>query len=163
MRTALSALLAVLLLGIELFAFGYVSASPFGGAVSVHSGPGPKWPVIGELRAGEEVSVSDCVKGWGQHDWCKVSSLGIEGYVHEGALAPSGERIFVAPVVTAGPVQLRKRPGSGSRVVAAIPASTQVHVAHCTHGWLRGWCRVNLDGRTGYVRSESLRRGVAAQ
>ena len=163
MRAALSVLLAVVFLGIELFAIGYVSANPFGGPVRVHSGPGPKWSVVGELHAGDEVSVSDCVRGWGQHDWCKVSSAGIEGFVHEGALAPSGDRIFVAPVVTGAPAKLRKRPGSGSAVVATIPASAQVHVAHCTHGWLRGWCKVNLDGRTGFVRSESLRRGVAAQ
>lgn len=162
MRAALSILLAVVLLGIELSTIGYVSANPFGGSVSVHSGPGPKWPVIGELHAGDEVSVSDCVRGWGQHDWCRVSSFGVEGYVHEGALAPSGDRIVVAPVVTVAPASLRKKPGSGS-VVATIPASTQVHVAHCTHGWLHGWCKVNLDGRTGFIRSEYLRRGVAAQ
>jgi hypothetical protein len=125
MRAALSVLLAVVLLGIELFAIGYVSANPFGGPVRVHSGPGPKWSVVGELHAGDEVSVSGCVRGWGQHDWCKVSSAGIEGFVHEGALAPSGDRIFVAPVVTVAPAKMRKRPGSGSAVVATIPASAK--------------------------------------
>ena len=130
-------------------------ASP---SVSVHAGPGPRWPVVGDLAAGEEVFISDCVKGWGQHDWCKVHGAGLEGYVREGALAPVGQQIFVAPVFTTSTTMLRRGPTSRSGVVAVVPASSEAHVAHCTGGWLRGWCKAHVDGKSGYLNSGVLRR-----
>lgn len=139
-------------------ALSSVGAKALENSVSVHAGPGVQWAVIGELPAGEEVFVSDCAKGSGQHDWCKVSFSGSEGYIHEGALAPLGERVVVAPVFTSGATQLRKQARSNAPVVSALPASTMVYVAHCSHGWLRGWCKVNAGARSGYVRADLLHR-----
>jgi uncharacterized protein YraI len=129
-----------------------------GPSVSVHAGPGPRWPVVGDLSAGEEVFIADCVKGWGQHDWCKVHASGLEGYIREGALAPVGQQIFVAPVFTTGATMLRRGPSSRSGVVAVVPASTEAHVAHCTGGWLRGWCKAHVGEKSGYLDSGVLHR-----
>ena len=49
-------------------ALSSVGAKALENSVSVHAGPGVQWAVIGELPAGEEVFVSDCAKGSGQHD-----------------------------------------------------------------------------------------------
>jgi uncharacterized protein YraI len=143
---------------LSLFLAGGVVAKAAETSVSVHSGPGPQFPILAEIPAGDEILVADCVKGWGQHDWCKVSIFGGEGYIHEGALAPSGERVVVAPVLTTRAATLRNAGRSGSPAVASVPASTKVDVAHCTHGWLRGWCKVTYAGRSGYVPSNALHR-----
>jgi uncharacterized protein YraI len=127
-------------------------------SVSVHSGPGPQWPVVTEIPAGDEVFVADCVKGGGQHDWCKITIFGSEGYIHEGALAPVGDRVVVAPVLTSRVTDLRRSAKSNAPIVSVIPAGTQVNVAHCTHGWLRGWCKINVAGSSGYLRADSLHR-----
>ncbi|MDB5538782.1 MAG: hypothetical protein JWQ89_509, partial [Devosia sp.] len=48
---------------------------------TVHSGPGPRYSVVGTIPAGESVNVTACQTGW-----CFVQSPGPSGWVGAGAL-----------------------------------------------------------------------------
>lgn len=124
----------------------------------VHAGPGPSWAKRFEIPTGAHVKVGSCRSGWGHHDWCKVTYRGKNGFIHEGALKPFGAHAIVAPVITKSVVKLHKNPGSSSAVLTTLGAGVQVDVAHCSKGWLKGWCRVNHDGHAGFVEAQKLKR-----
>jgi uncharacterized protein YraI len=124
----------------------------------VHAGPGPAWVKKFEIPSGAHVKVGSCQSGWGHHDWCKVSYRGKKGFIHEGALKPFGKHAIVAPIVTTAAVKLRANPGSAATVLMRLDAGAQVDVAHCSKGWLKGWCRVNHNGHSGFIEASSLRR-----
>ena len=128
-----------------------------GRTAHVHKGPGPAWEKSFEVPSGAHVKVGSCKAGWGHHDWCKVTYRGKTGFIHEGALKPSGKHAIVAPVITTEAVKLHKAAASSSSIVTELRDGEQVNVAHCSEGWLKGWCRVNHEGHTGYVKGASLR------
>ena len=124
----------------------------------VHAGPGPTWGKSFEIPSGAHVKVGSCQSGWGHHDWCKVTYRGKNGFIHEGALKPYGRHAVVAPIVTTEAVRLHKNPASASPAPMTLGAGAQVDVAHCSKGWLKGWCRVHHNGRAGFVEASSLRQ-----
>jgi len=137
---------------------GAASATPLVSPAKVRTGPGAEWPVIAEIGAGADVRVLGCYSGW-EGGWCQVRYHKVKGYVDAGQLAPSGtSNVIVAPVVTTDHANLRQGPGTNWPSLAVIPASTPVDVAHCTQGWLFGWCKVTYEGQTGYVNSVLLQR-----
>jgi len=135
-----------------------VPVMAWGRTAQVHSGPGPAFAKKFEIPSGAHVRVGSCQTGWGHHDWCKVAYRGKNGFIHEGALKPLGKHAIVAPVVAAAPAKMHKNPGSAAAVIATLNKGEQVNVAHCSKGWLKGWCRVNHNGHAGFVEASSLRR-----
>ncbi len=137
---------------------GAASATPLVSPAKVRTGPGAEWPVIAEIGAGADVRVLGCSSGW-EGGWCQVRYGKVKGYVDAGQLAPLGtSNVIVAPIVTSDIANLRQGPGTSWPSLAVIPASSPVDVAHCSRGWLYGWCKVTYEGRTGYVNSVLLQR-----
>lgn len=128
-------------------------ASPVTSPANVRSGPSPKWPVIATIPAGADVQVLQCGGGW-KRDWCQVSYGQIKGFVGAGVLAPSGNNVVVAPVVTTALANLYKGPGTKFPVIAAVPGGVTVSKGACS----ASWCQVNYDGKVGYMMENLLQR-----
>jgi uncharacterized protein YraI len=141
-----------------LFSFA-VSAEPVTSPTNLRSGPGLKWPVLAAIPAGTDVDIVNCYGGW-KHDWCNVHYNGFNGFVLAYTLAPSpsGNNVWVAPVVTTDLANVRKGPGKNWPVVAVIQPGSAVNVLSCTGGWLYRWCKVDVAGTTGYVNNLLLKR-----
>jgi uncharacterized protein YraI len=133
------------------------SASPVTSPANMRSGPGPKWPVIVQIPAGADVDVVNCGPGW-KHDWCHVKFQGNDGFVAAYTLAPAGNNVVVAPVVTTDLANVRKGPGTHWPVIGVLQPGTVVNVSSCSRGWLFGWCRIHYEGNYGFVNSVLLKR-----
>lgn len=132
-------------------------AAPVSSPANVRSGPSAKWPVIATIPAGADVQVLNCGGGW-KRDWCKVSYGQVSGYVAAGVLAPSGNNVVVAPVVTSELANLYKGPSPRYPVITAVPGGSRVNQGGCVAGWQTRWCQVNYDGKVGYMMENLLQR-----
>lgn len=139
------------------FAASAALAAPVSSPANVRSGPSTKWPVVATIPAGADVTVLNCGGGW-RRDWCKVAYGATKGYVAAGALAPSGNNVVVAPVVTTELANLYKGPGVRYPVIAAVPGGATVNQGGCVAGWQTRWCQVNYDGKVGYMMENLLQR-----
>ncbi|BDV34350.1 SH3 domain-containing protein [Methylocystis iwaonis] len=148
--------LALAAISLSLVA-GAASAAPVTSPVNVRSGPSPKWPVIATIPAGADVQVLQCGGGW-KRDWCKVSFGQISGYIAAGVLAPSGNNVEIAPVVTSELANLYKGPGMKYKVIGAVPGGSRVNKGACYAGWQANWCQVNYNGTVGYMMESLLQR-----
>ena len=108
-------------------------ASPLTSAANVRSGPSPKWPVIGQLPAGVDVTVLDCGGGW-KRDWCQIQAGNVKGFVAAGVLGTQGNNVDVAPVTTNNDVAIYKGPGVNYKILGSIPENTTVNIGSCVHG-----------------------------
>lgn len=140
-----------------VLAAGAALAAPVTSPANVRSGPSTKLPVIAVIPAGADVDVINCGGGW-RRDWCQVSYGGTTGFVPAGVLAPSGQDVIVAPVVTTELANLYKGPGTKYRVIAAVPGGSRVNKGACVAGWQSRWCQVNFDGKVGYMMEGLLQR-----
>lgn len=124
---------------------------------TIHRGPGNSYPVLGHIPVGAEVNVSNCNAGW-KNNWCHVSYEGINGFINANTLAPSGNNVVVAPIVTNNAAYMRGGPGQSYSVVGVLSPNSQVNVTKCTTSWLQGWCKVDFDGLQGWVHGSLLQR-----
>src|SRR5260370_32960654 len=53
--------------------------------LTVRAGPGPRYPVVGSIQAGEAVDVGNCTG-----NWCQVSFSGGSGFANRSYLAMAG-------------------------------------------------------------------------
>ena len=53
--------------------------------LNVRGGPGIDHPILDTLKVGERVFVNDC-----RGDWCRITHVGIDGWVFEPYLASAG-------------------------------------------------------------------------
>ncbi|WP_363348677.1 SH3 domain-containing protein [Methylocystis echinoides] len=132
-------------------------AAPVTSPANVRLGPSPKLPVIATIPAGADVQVLDCGGGW-RRDWCKVAYGKVKGYVAAGVLAPSGNDVVVAPVVTTELANLYKGPGVKWAVIGPVPGGSTVNKGACVPGWQARWCIVNYNGQVGYMMENLLER-----
>lgn len=139
--------------------FSYAaSANPITSPTNLRSGPGLKWPVLAAIPAGTDVDVINCYGGW-KHDWCNVHYQGYNGYVLAYTLAPSGNNVIVAPIVTNDLANVRKGPGTHWPVIGVIQPGTAVNINYCASGWLYRWCHVTASDHTsGFINSLLLKR-----
>ena len=158
-KTMQSKFIALLAAATIFAAIGGAAAAPreITDPVNVRSGPGPKWPVIGVIEADTEMNVQNCGQGW-KRAWCQVQFGDKIGFVHASALAPLGNTVIVAPLVTTNLANVRSGPGKKWPVVATIEPSTQVNISSCSKGWGTSWCLVHIDGTTGYINRLLLAR-----
>ncbi|MEK4035212.1 SH3 domain-containing protein [Methylocystis sp. IM3] len=124
---------------------------------TIHKGPGNSYPVLGRIPVGGEVDVVNCNAGW-KANWCHVKYQGIDGFVNANTLAPSGNDVIVAPIVTNNAAYMRSGPGQSYSVVGVLTPNSQVDVKKCTTTWLQGWCKVDFDGLEGWVHGSLLQR-----
>jgi len=68
--------------------------------VNLRSGPGPEYPVVGVLRAGETVDVAGCTGSW-----CRVRAPGGVGFASRNYLAMAGGAPGIGVAVTPGYVE----------------------------------------------------------
>jgi len=94
--------------------------------------------VIAIIPAEAQVYVLNRGPGW-KRDWCHVRYENATGYIAAGDLAPSGNTVIVAPLVTTYLANPRSGPGSKWGSVATIPPGTQVNSSGCINGWSGGW------------------------
>jgi uncharacterized protein YraI len=139
------------------FAASAALAAPITSPANVRMGPSPKLPVIAVIPAGADVTVLNCGGGW-RRDWCKVAYGQTTGYVAAGVLAPSGNNVVIAPVVTTELANLYKGPGVNYRVIGTVPGGSTVNKGGCVAGWQAHWCQVNYDGKVGYMMENLLER-----
>ncbi|GLI92974.1 SH3 domain-containing protein [Methylocystis echinoides] len=132
-------------------------AAPVSSPANLRSGPYPRSPVIATIPAGADVTVLNCGGGW-RRDWCKVAYGQTKGYVAAGVLAPSGNNVIIAPVVTTELANLYKGPGVKYPVIEAVPGGARVNKGGCVAGWQTRWCQVNYDGKVGYMMENLLQR-----
>jgi hypothetical protein len=59
------------------------------------------------------------------------------------------------PATVASDVNLRKGPGTDSKIITLIPKGTMVEVGNCTNGW----CQVSWNGQDGYSIATNLGLG----
>jgi uncharacterized protein YraI len=124
---------------------------------TIHKGPSNSYPVLGHVPVGGDVDVVNCNAGW-KANWCHVKYQGIDGFVNANTLAPSGNNVIVAPIVTNNAAYMRSGPGQSYSVVGVLTPNSQVDVKKCTTTWLQGWCRVDFDGLEGWVHGSLLQR-----
>src|SRR5581483_11919051 len=93
-RNTLLASGAVLLLSTGIAAAAPATAES---DVNVRSGPGPGYPVVGVLRAGETVDVAGCTGSW-----CRVRAPSGSGFASRNYLALAGGGPSVGVAVTPG-------------------------------------------------------------
>jgi uncharacterized protein YraI len=126
-------------------------------AATIHKGPGNSYPVLGTIPVGADVNLANCGPGW-KANWCHVKYNGIDGFINANTLAPSGNNVAVAPIVTNDAAYMRKGPGQGYAIVGVLTPNSQVNVTKCTTSWLQGWCKVDFDGLEGWVHGSLLTR-----
>ena len=133
-------------------------ASPLTSAANVRSGPSPKWPVIGQLPAGVDVTVLDCGGGW-KRDWCQIQAGNVKGFVAAGVLGTQGNKVDIAPVTTNNNIAIYEGPGVNYKILGSIPENTTVNIGSCIYGWGETtWCKVNYGGKKGYALQSELQR-----
>jgi uncharacterized protein YraI len=74
--------------------------------LNIRAGPGPQFPIVGVINAGEATMVTGCLQG---SKWCTVSHSGAQGWAYSDYLTagksaphkPSGgtDRIYVREVI----------------------------------------------------------------
>lgn len=134
-----------------------VSADTLASIATIRKGPGNSYPVLGHVPVGGEVNVVNCNAGW-KANWCHIQYQGIDGFVNANTLAPSGNNVVVAPIVTTDAAYIRSGPAQSYPSVGVLIPNSQVNVEKCTDRWLQGWCKVNFDGLEGWVHGSLLKR-----
>jgi uncharacterized protein YraI len=134
-----------------------VLADTLASVATIRKGPGNSYPVIGHVPVGGEVDVTQCNPGW-KANWCHVKYQGIDGFVNGNTLAPSGNNVVVAPIVTNNAAYMRSGPSQSYSIVGVLTPNSQVNVKKCTTSWLQGWCKVDFDGLEGWVHGSLLTR-----
>ena len=78
--------------------------------LNVRAGPGPQYPVIGVLAAGQSATLSGCIEG---SKWCTIAEAGGKGWVYSDYVTGDfgGSRVVVT-----------RRPADAAIAVVAPPA-----------------------------------------
>jgi uncharacterized protein YraI len=113
--------------------------------------------VIGVIEADTEMNVQNCGQGW-ERAWCQVQFGDKIGFVVASSLAPFGNTVIVAPLVTTDLANVRSRPGTKWAIIGTIPPATQVNISSYSKGWGTSWCRMHFEGKTGYINRLFLER-----
>ena len=127
--------------------------------LNLRQAPGADAKIITSFPVGTAVTVLQ--KG---SEWHKVKVCGLEGYMSSrylaNAKAPEYTKPLPAPVkatlknINGGHVvNFRLYPGMKTKIIKAYPVGTQVTVLE--KGEL--WCKVEIDGQTGYVSTYMLK------
>ncbi len=144
--------------------------------VYVRADAGTSYSIVMALNGGTVVSVTGSKKGADGYVWYAVSYNGKAGYVRSDLLSVKGtvpgssdpstptpgtqEEVFTSctgvVLPTAG-VNVRSDAGTSFSVVMALTKGTKVTIT----GVLRGtdgydWCRIEYNGKTGYIRADML-------
>ncbi len=132
---------------------------------NVRSGPGTSYSIIGDVKAGDTVTITGTDSGW-----YKISFNGGTGYiasslVNTGSAAPT-------PAPTPAPststnktgrvnydANIRSGPGTENPIVGDVKAGATVTIT----GSEKGWYKVSYNGVTGYIASSLVdETGTAA-
>ncbi|RST72472.1 mannosyl-glycoprotein endo-beta-N-acetylglucosamidase, partial [Siminovitchia acidinfaciens] len=136
----------------------YVDVKP-GSSLNVRSSASSSGKIVGKLSSGTAVSVESESKGW-----AKVRVNGMTGYVSTDFLssgAQSSKPPTEAPVKTttkyvnvkAGSIlNMRSTASTSGSIVDRLTRGTAVEVESES----KGWAKVKVNGKTGYVSSEFL-------
>lgn len=127
-------------------------------ALNVRSGPSTGYRVVDVLSEGERVGVVGCQGGW-----CEIEHAGPDGFVSDTYLARVSSRpdrnddgfnrYEGARARSTAALNVRSGPGTQYGVVDALYSGEPVTVGECQGS---GWCRIEHDGRDGWVSSRYL-------
>jgi uncharacterized protein YraI len=144
--------------------------------VNVRSGPGTKYTVLGQVRAGDALDITGQLAN---NSWLRVNFNGQEGWVSSGLFEITGD-VTIAPQAEAGPTavlrqtanqaltaklgeivattnfnaNLRTGPSASADVLTIIPFNTQLTVLARTAA--SNWLQVNFNNQTGWISAGTL-------
>jgi len=109
MKTVLLPAIAGTLLSLSGAAFAETPVSAVTD-LNVRAGPGPQYPVIGVIAAGQSATLSGCIEG---SKWCTIAEAGGKGWVYSDYVTADfgGSRVIVT-----------RRPADAGIAVVAPPA-----------------------------------------
>ena len=142
-----------------------------GSTINVRSGPGTEYSRVTMVAEGKRVAVLDQ-----SGSWCKVSFDGTAGYIladyvrRDGSTPAqtsgsqtsgsqtSGSQAPDATVTGGSVVNVRSGPGTDYDRVTTLAEGKRVAVLDQSGSW----CRISVDGATGYIYADFLTRDGAA-
>lgn len=163
MKRLLAALLVLTMLFtcmaiVPVYAEGYATATVRGGWLRLRAEASDKSETISAYFTGTEVTILG-----GSGSWYRVLTPdGKTGYMHSGYLTISGSitggqlaENTTATVTSANgkPVRLRSGPGTAYSTLASYDVGTPLTIM--TTG--ETWCKVRINGRTGYMMTEFIK------
>ena len=129
---------------------GTVSAS----SLNVRSTPSTSGSKVTTLSSGAQVTLLESLDGW-----YRIETGGKTGYVSSqyvslasGTPAPSTpqEADRITGTVSASTLNVRSGPGSSHAKIGSLSSGAQVEILE----QLDGWCRIEWNGKTGYISSQ---------
>lgn len=129
----------------------YGAATVNATSLNLRSGPSTDYERVTLIMKNQRLVILD--KGDGK--WYHVNYEGKIGYVDADYLKDVNtvENFNAAGELTADSVRLREKPNTDSSVLASLSTGTKVTVI----GINEGWYKVNVSGKTGYVRSDLMK------
>lgn len=134
------------------------------GVLNMRRGAGTSYPVVAAIPAGAaDVQVGRCrpsEDGDGP-DWCEVEWRGFSGWASSCCMTPVGsdpaKTFRVMENVSDGVLNMRRGPGSGYRLVVAMPAGASgLTIGRCRRpddGGRNLWCEIEWRGFRGWASS----------
>ena len=123
-------------------------------SVRLRTGPSLQYSTIASYAVGTPVTI--LISG---DDWCKVRIGGRTGYMMTEFLTTTGDTdaeagSYTAYVTSANGLGVRMRSGAGKlySTLATYQVGTRVTVLQ----WGRSWCKIRVNGLTGYMMTEFL-------
>ncbi len=149
MTISLSAAVAVIALGVAAPADAQKRKTPYWAAISagkarMRTGPGRNYPASWLYqRPGLPVRVVDVYK-----EWRKIEDPGgTQGWMQANLLTDVRTGYVVDSVVA-----LRERPDGAAKILWRAAPGVVGRVGQCA----RGWCRLDVKGRAGFVEAMTL-------
>ena len=121
--------------------------------LNVRSGPGTSYAIIGSLKHGEKISVTN-----ENSEWYKLTYNGKTGYVNKAftkadspAPAPQSRTVYVnTPGST---LNVRSGPGTSFSIIGSLKHGEKVTVTDEN----ASWCKLTYNGKTGYINSSYVK------
>ncbi|MGX8698554.1 MAG: NlpC/P60 family protein [bacterium] len=128
----------------------YGAATVSATSLNIRSGPSTDSSRLTAVIGGTRLLVLDR----GDEEWFHVNFQGTVGYVKAEYLKEINtvENFKAAGTITASDVRLRKKPNTSADILATYNEGMEVQVI----GINEGWFKVQVDGLTGYIRSDLM-------
>ena len=152
---AIVMMLAMLLSAVSISASAETEGYIKGSGVNFRSGPGSGYSVIGTYAMGKSLYLLEELNS----GWCKVQIDGQVGYVYGTyvGLGPYDAENYgyidatstrFAAFINRDGVNFRSGPGTGYGIINCYDLGKSITVLEELNS---GWCKVDIDGTTGYV------------
>ena len=128
-----------------------------GSTLNVRSGPGTSYAIIGSLKHGEKISVTN-----ENSEWFKLTFNGKTGYVNKAftkadnpapAPTPTPQSRTVYVNTPGSTLNVRSGPGTSFSIIGSLKHGEKVTVTDEN----ASWCKLTYNGKTGYINSSYVK------